>query len=142
MSPLLLSCSKYSDDATSSVTSTETGITYDSSTATLTIPLSSTQGTTLQSPGGFVTINSVDTANVNVMLGNIDGTVVAFSSVCPHANANNRWSLTNNQFICGSHNSIFDSNGEFSNQSSTNGVNDLSEYSVNQSSEHFQVSLS
>jgi len=142
VSPVLLSCSKYTEDSTNNVASTETGITYDSTTANLTIPFSSTQGTILQSTGGFVTINSVDSTNIYVMLANINGTVVAFSSRCPHANVYNRWSFNSNQFVCGSHNSIFDSDGSFSSSSSTSGVNDLSEYSVTVSSSTYIVDLS
>ena len=140
LSPLLLSCSKYSDS--DSITSTTTGITYDSSNRTLTIPFSSSQGITLQTTGGFTTINTVDSTNIYVMLGNIDGTVVAYSSLCPHANASTQWSLSNEQFICGSHNSIFDANGDFSSNSSTSGVSNLTEYSVTENSDHFQIDLS
>ena len=144
VNPFLLSCSKYSAESTSTstISSEETGITYDQTLQQLTIPFTSSQGLTLDSNGGFVTIDTLDSNDIFVMLGNFSGSVVAYSSICPHANVFNNWSFSNNQFICNSHNSIFDSNGNFSSDSSTSGVGNLTEYTVTQTSSSYIIDLS
>ena len=131
-SPFLMSCSKYNEEdiVNAAVSSAETGITYDSSSSTLSIPFVSDQGVSLQSSGGFITIDTVDSYDVYMMLANINGSVVAYSSICPHARVFNQWSFTNNQFICGSHNSIFTSTGIFSTDSSTSNVSNLEQFNV------------
>lgn len=142
--PFLLSCSKYADESSSeqNVLSEETGISFNSTSQQLSIPFSSSQGSTLQSDGGFVTIDRVDSTNIFVMIANIDNTLKAFSSLCPHANVHNQWSLSNGTFICGSHNSIFNSTGNFLNESSTNNVGNLTEYTITTSSNNYIVHLS
>ena len=142
--PLLMSCSRYVDEGTTVVdlSSEETGITYDASTTTLTIPFTSQQGINLQSAGSLETIDTIDSNDIYVMIANINGNIVAYSSICPHASVYNQWSLTSNQFVCGSHNSIFSSTGEFSAESSTSGVNNLTQYTVTTTDTDYNIKLS
>ena len=73
-----MSYSKYNEEdiVNAAVSSAETGITYDSSSSTLSIPFVSDQGVSLQSSGGFVTIDTVDSYDVYMMLANINGSVI------------------------------------------------------------------
>ena len=113
-SPMLVSCSKFSDDSStdSSVTSEKTGITYDANTKKLTIPFSSDKGKEIDA-GGLVTINKVDDADVDVLILQVDSSVKAYSAICPHLETKNQWSVSESSLICADHGSKFaSSNGD------------------------------
>ena len=142
-SPLLLSCSKFSssDTSTSTTVASGSGITYSTSTKILEIETSSSQGQSLSVDGALVLIHSVDSTDVNVMLINSNGIIKAFTAICPHQGVKNKWSFSNNQITCSSHNSIFNQSGEFSQASSTSGVSNLTSYVVTSSSTAYRVQL-
>ncbi len=133
-SPLLVSCSSKFDsnnDNDSSVSSSETGITYNKTTKKLTIPKTSTKGTALGTSGALQTISTVDSTTLNVLMVNDAGTVKAFTSVCPHAGTTNQWSFNSGIVTCADHNSQFNSsNGS---KSSGPATNNLTTYSVDES---------
>tara|TARA_Y200000002_G_scaffold287090_1_gene241200 strand:- start:334 stop:867 length:534 start_codon:yes stop_codon:yes gene_type:complete len=142
-SPFLLSCSKYSSDSSTSTTtvSSDSGISYSTSTKILEISKTSSQGISIANDGTIILIHSVDSNDVNVMLINSNGTIKAFTAICPHQGIKNMWSFSNNQIKCSAHNSIFDSSGTFLSNSSTSGVSNLTSYVISSNLDNYQVQL-
>jgi len=60
----------------------------------------------LNSSGGWLLITEAQTLVVN------DGSIKALTSVCTHSNCDRNWSLSNGNFRCSCHGSIFSTDGE------------------------------
>jgi Rieske Fe-S protein len=84
------------------VDSNSEGINVDGNT--ITIDLSIIEE--LNSSGGWLLITEAQTLVVN------DGEIKALSSVCTHSNCDRNWSLSNGNFRCSCHGSIFSTDGE------------------------------
>lgn len=95
------SCSDDSEDPIK-VDSNSEGINVDGDI--ITIDLSIIEE--LNSSGGWLLITEAQTLVVN------DGSIKALTSVCTHSNCDRNWSLSNGNFRCSCHGSIFSTDGE------------------------------
>jgi Rieske Fe-S protein len=84
------------------VDSNSEGINIDGNT--ITIDLSIIEE--LNSSGGWLLITEAQALVVN------DGEIKALSSVCTHSNCDRNWSLSNGNFRCSCHGSVFTTDGE------------------------------
>ncbi len=87
---------------TSSNPPAATGITVNSDTVVIDLNVA----TNLNSSGAWTLITSAQMLVVNT--GNGFSTL---TSICTHAGCDRNWSLTNNQFVCSCHGSIFTTSG-------------------------------
>jgi Rieske Fe-S protein len=79
----------------------DTGVTVSGNTITIDLDIV----TELNSSGGWILILDAQTLVVN------DGQIKALTSVCTHSNCDRNWSLTNGNFVCSCHGSVFTTNG-------------------------------
>lgn len=61
----------------------------------------------------------------NVIIGNREGVLGAFSSVCPHSGCTRDWSLSTTIFSCRCHGSTFNSKGDLIEGPATRGLTSL-----------------
>jgi len=89
----------------------------------VTIDLSSSSVVNLNNQNGWLLIIEAETLVVNVG----DNVIRAFTSVCTHAQCSSSWDFRESEFICGCHNSKFNTNGKVTQGPATR---DLKEFEI------------
>lgn len=95
----------YGTNSQSGSSQTDNGISVNGSTVTL--DLTNSTFSTLNSPGDFVNLTSV--GMLVLKISNTD--FRAFDNCCPHNGSKNAWSYSNEQFKCGTHGNSFSADG-------------------------------
>jgi nitrite reductase/ring-hydroxylating ferredoxin subunit len=95
------SCSDDTEDPIN-VDANSEGINIDGDTITIDLNIIEE----LNTSGGWLLITQAQTLVVN------DGEIKALTSVCTHSNCDRNWSLSNGNFRCSCHGSVFTTDGE------------------------------